>query len=278
VWAEYEEITKERMELLKMIHESAIVGDDVTLGDNVVIGPYTVIEGNIDIGADTVIHERVSIKGNTIIGRGNTIYPGVTIGLPPQDNSYNGEPTRVTIGDNNVLREYATIHAGVNDTTPGTIIGCNNMLMTHTHVAHNCELGSHVTMANNAQISGYNIIEDHAVLGGFVGTHQFVRIGAYSMSGGYSYCMQDVPPCMMVFGSPAKVVGLNKVPLQGSEFTAEDRSALKTAHRILFRSDLPWKQACARVEEELSDAKPVQHLLEFMQHSKRGICRGKKNS
>lgn len=261
-----------------MIHPSACVGDEVVIGDNVDIGPYTVIEGNIRIGEGTVIHERVSIKGDTTIGKGNTIYPGVTIGLPPQDLSYSGQPASVTIGDNNELREYTTIHAGVTDTTPGTAIGDNNMLMTHTHVAHNCQLGNHVIMANNAQISGHCIIEDYAVLGGFVGTHQFVRIGAYSMSGGYSYCMQDVLPYMTVFGSPAKVVGLNKVPLRKSEFSKEDRSALNKAHSILFRSGLPWAQACARVQDELQEALPVQHLLAFMKDSKRGICRSKKDS
>lgn len=259
-----------------MIHDLAVIGDGVTLGDNVSVGPYTVIEGNVSIGDNTVIHERVSIKGNTTIGHGNEIFPGVAIGLPPQDISYRGEPAHVTIGDNNAIREYTTIHAGVEEPdSSGTTLGSNNMLMTHTHVAHNCAVGNHVIMANNAQISGYCIIEDHAVLGGFVGLHQFVRLGAYSMSGGYSYCMQDVPPYMTVFGSPARVVGLNNVPLRGTGFTDEDRSGLKQAHRLLFRSELTWSEARAKVEEELADSSHVRHLLKFLTGSKRGICRGK---
>jgi UDP-N-acetylglucosamine acyltransferase len=260
------------------IAPSAIIGSNVILGENVTVGPFTIIDGNVIIGDDTVIDERVSIKGNTIIGSNNTIFPGVTIGLPPQNLTYDGEPCFTSIGHGNTIREYATIHAGPKGETQGTTVGNNTMLMTHTHVAHNCTIGNGVIMANNAQISGFVLVEDQSVIGGFVGVHQHVRIGALTMVGGYSYCMQDVPPFMMVTANPGRIVGLNTVGLKRAGISAEDIKILKQAHRILFRAVLTRAEAIERIERELSGSEPVRKLLAFMQNSRRGICRSKKTT
>jgi UDP-N-acetylglucosamine acyltransferase len=256
-------------------HRLAVVADSVVLAENVTVGPYTVIEGDVVIGPDTVIDERVSIKGNVTIGGGNRIFPGVTIGLPPQDVSYSRGPLATIIGDGNVIREYATIHSGVTDDTGGTVIGDDNMLMTYTHVAHNCRIGSRVIMANNAQIAGHVSIADRAVLGGFVGVHQFVRIGELSMTGGYSYCMQDVPPFMMVTANPARVVGPNVVGLKRAGMSSAERADLKKAHRLLFRERCLLTASLEGIEESYPDGSPVRRLAAFMRTSRRGICRGR---
>jgi len=257
------------------IHPTAIVQPGAKIGDGTVIGPYTIIGSEVVIGSHNRIGPHVVIDGKTTIGDGNLIYPFVSIGYPPQDVSYAGEPTQVIIGSNNTIREGVTIHRGTAKGTGCTRIGNNTYLMAWSHVAHDCVIGNHVIMANGAVLGGHVIIGDHAVLGGLVAVHQFVRIGEYAFIGGKSAISMDVPPYMLVAGErTTKIYGPNRVGLKRKGFSDETIQALKKAYKILFRSKLPLATAIAEVREQVGNLEAVDKLLRFLEsHSFRGIIR-----
>ena len=256
------------------IHQTAIVHPHARIAEGVEIGPYTVIGEHVSIGRDTKVGSHVLIEGWTTIGERNHIHAFTSIGTPPQDISYKPlEETYVIIGDDNVIREYATVHRATTKADRKTEIGNRNFLMSYIHVAHDCKLGNNIIMANNAAFGGHVIVEDYALLGAIVGIHQFVRVGAYSMIGGQSAIVLDVPPYVNATGNRAQLYGLNTIGLKRKGFSDEVINNLKKAYKIIFRSGLTLDEAFQKVLSEFGDSKEVLHLVDFMRHSKRGVTR-----
>lgn len=255
------------------IHPTAIVHPRAKIAEGAEIGPYSVIGENVSVGKDTRIASHVLVEGWTTIGERNQIFPFSCIGTPPQDIGYRNEETYLVIGNDNVIRESATIHRATTKEDRVTEIGNGNFLMAYSHVAHDCKFGNHIIMANSVGLGGHITVGDYAILGGIVAVHQFVRIGAYAIIGGQSAVSQDIPPYVSAAGNRAKLYGLNLVGLKRRGFSDEAISNLKKAYRIIFRSGLILEEALARVKAELGDSPEAMHLMEFMKNSKRGITR-----
>ena len=255
------------------IHPSAVIGSGARLGRGVRIGPFSVIGERVRIGEDTVIGSHVYIEGQTRIGKKNRIYPFTTIGTPPQDMGYRGEDTRVDIGDNNIIREYVTIHRATTKEEWMTTIGNQNYLMAYAHVAHDCRLGDGIIMSNVATLGGHTRVGDKAVMGGLVAVHQFVRIGAYAFIGGKCGIDRDVPPFMITAGSRAKLYGINRKGLARMNMPKERIDGLKRAFRIIWRDNRTFKAGIKKVREEIASFPELEMLLDFLEGSKRGILR-----
>jgi UDP-N-acetylglucosamine acyltransferase len=257
-----------------MIHSTALVDPKAEIGENVDIGPYTVIEKAVSIGEGTKIGPHVVVRDGTQIGKRCQIYQFSSIGEAPQAVAYRGEPTLLQMGDQNIIREYVTLHRGSVKGGGKTILGNENFIMAYSHIAHDCQVGNHVVMANGATLGGHILIEDHAIIGGLAAVHQFCRIGTHAILSGLTGVSQDVPPYMMAAGDRARLYGLNSVGLKRHQFSEQEIKALKKAYRIIFRSGLTLEKAMKAVEEDdIFQIPKVQHLLQFIRHSKRGICR-----
>jgi UDP-N-acetylglucosamine acyltransferase len=255
------------------IHPTALVHPRARIAEEVEIGAYTVVGEHVSIGAGTRISSHVLIEGWTTIGERNHILSFSSIGTPPQDIGYKDEETRLIIGNDNVIRECATIHRATTKEDRKTEIGNNNFLMAYSHVAHDCKLGNNIIMANSVALGGHISIGDFAILGGITGVHQFVRIGAYAMVGGQSAITQDVAPYVIAAGNRAQLYGLNLVGLQRRGFDDAAITALKKAYKIIFRSGLTQEAALQKVAEELASSAEAMHFVEFMKSSKRGLTR-----
>ncbi len=254
------------------IHKTAIVASDAKLADGVEIGPFCIVGSRVKIGKNTKLSSHIVIE-ETEIGKECTVYPFTSIGLPPQDLRYKGEKTKVKIGDNNIIREYITIHRASIDGNKVTKIGSNNFLMAYAHIAHDCDVGNHVIMANATTLAGHCVVEDFAFIGGLVAVHQFTRIGAYSMIGGFSAITQDVPPYTTASGERAKLYGLNAVGLKRRNFDEASIGALKKAYMTIFRSKLTLKEALKKINAQGKKTPEVQQFIEFIEKNTRGICR-----
>jgi UDP-N-acetylglucosamine acyltransferase len=255
------------------IHPTAIVSPEANLEEGVEIGPYTIIGPDVNIGKNTVIGPHVVIDAHTDIGEGCRIFQFASIGAIPQDLKFKGENTRVIIGNYNTIREFATIHQATSADIGITVIGDRNLLMAYTHVAHNCKLGNHIIMGNAANLAGHIHIEDHAIISGMTGIHQFTRIGAHCFIGGASAVSKDIPPFVLASGNYAKLYGLNIIGLKRRGFKEETVRALKESYRIIFRSSLLLRVAIEKVKNEVEDLPEIQQLITFIQKSERGICR-----
>lgn len=255
------------------VHETAIVKSGAKIGKNVKIGPYSVIGENVEIGDGTEIGSHVVIKGWTEIGENNEIFTGASIGREPQDLKFEGEKSYLTIGDDNTIREYATIHRGTEEGGLETKIGDNNLIMAYCHVAHDCEVGNNVILSNATNLGGHVIVEDSAVISGMVGVHQFVRIGKMTMIGAHSKVVKDVPPYILVDGHPATVNGINTVGLRRNGINPELRKEIKQAYKYLYRSNLNVSQAIEKMDQELDSSPEIEHFLRFLHNAQRGICR-----
>jgi len=255
------------------IHPTAIVSPEANLEEGVEIGPYTIIGPDVNIGKNTVIGPHVVIDAHTDIGEGCRIFQFASIGAIPQDLKFKGENTRVIIGNYNTIREFATIHQATSADIGVTVIGDRNLLMAYTHVAHNCKLGNYIIMGNAANLAGHIHIEDHAIISGMTGIHQFTRIGAHCFIGGASAVSKDIPPFVLASGNYAKLYGLNIIGLKRRGFKEETVRALKEAYRIIFRSSLLLKVAIEKVKNEVEDLPEIRQLITFIQKSERGICR-----
>jgi UDP-N-acetylglucosamine acyltransferase len=257
----------------KDIHSTAIVSPKAEIDEGTSIGPFCIIQDGVHIRKGTRLISNVIIEGDTEIGENCVVYPFTSIGLPPQDMKYKGEKTGVKIGSNNTIREYSTIHRASVGGNGATSIGDGNFFMAYVHVAHDCKIGNSIIMANVATLAGHVLIEDHAVIGGLVAIHQFTRIGAYSMVGGFSGVGQDIPPYMIASGARAKLFGLNAIGLKRHGFTDSTINELKKAYKILFREKRTLKDAIQKIQEDLPYTDEIKHLIEFIQKNKRGICR-----
>lgn len=256
------------------IHQLAVVHEGARIEEDVSIGPFAVIGENVTLGKGCKIGAHVVIDGWTEIGEGCEFYTGAVIGSPPQDLKYQGEKTRLIIGNSCVFREYVTVNRGTAGGGGVTTLGDHCLMMAYSHVAHDCYVGTHAILANCVALSGHVTIEEYAIVGGLSGIHQFVRIGAHCMIGGCSAVAQDIPPYMMASGDRAKVYGLNSIGLKRRDFSPESIKALHRAHRILFRSKATVKHAIEKVKEEIQGCPEVDHLVEFIEASERGICGG----
>jgi UDP-N-acetylglucosamine acyltransferase len=257
-----------------MIHPTAIVDPKAEIGEGVEIGPYSVIEKGVSIGERTKIGSHVVIREGTQIGKQSQIFQFASIGEAPQFLGYKGEKTSLEIGDQNIIREFVTLHRGTPYGGGKTVIGNNNYFMAYSHVAHDCQIGNEVIMSNAATLAGHIVIEDRAIIGGLAAIHQFCRGGTYAFIGGVTGVLLDIPPYTKAQGDLARLFGLNSVGLKRANFSEETMRALKKAYRIIFRSGLTLEKAMKTVgEEEISQTPEVQHFLHFIQHSKRGITR-----
>jgi UDP-N-acetylglucosamine acyltransferase len=256
-----------------MIHATAIIHDTAQLDPTVTVGPYSIIGEHVKIGSGTRIGAHVVIESWTDIGRDNQIFQFASIGAGPQDLKYKGEETHLVIGDRNRIREFTTLHRGTVDGGGVTTIGSDNLLMAYSHVAHDCIVHNRIVMANAATLAGHVEVEDHAILGGLVAVHQFCRVGCHTMISGGSMIAQDIPPYTVAQGDRAKTIGLNLIGLKRRGFAEETLRGLKQAYRLLFRAGLRMEDALSRIEQELAMTPELQHLLEFIKGSQRGIAR-----
>ena len=257
-----------------MIHPTVIVHPTAEIAESAEIGPYAIIGEHVVVGEGTKVGPHAVIRENTVIGRNCQIFQFTSIGERPQDLKYAGEETRAIIGDNNVIREYVTVHRASVHGDGKTELGDYNFLMAYAHVAHDCKIGNHVIMANGATLGGHIEIEDHAILGGLSAAHQFVRIGTHCIISGLTGIPQDIPPYMMAAGERAKLYGLNVTGLKRHHFSEETLRSLKKAYRLLFRSKLPLTKAVQCVlGDEIASVPEVAHLMDFIRHSERGVCR-----
>jgi len=259
-----------------MIHPSAIIHEGAQLAEGVEVGPYVVIGDHVTVGAGTKIGPHTVIGDWTEIGENNQIYHMASVGPASQDLKYRGEECWTRIGNNNIVREFATIHRGTVTGTGETIIGNGNLFMAYSHVAHDCRIGNGVVMANAATLAGHVNVEDNVILGGLVAVHQFVTIGAYAMIGGGTLVGLDIPPYMIAtLGKrESKLRGLNLIGLKRRGFSDETILKLKKAYKTLFMADLKLPDAIARIRTEITDCPEVEYLLAFIERSERGITRG----
>ncbi|WP_440904593.1 acyl-ACP--UDP-N-acetylglucosamine O-acyltransferase [Catenovulum sp. SX2] len=256
-----------------MIHQTAIIDSKAKLAPNVSVGPWSYIGADVEIGEGTVIGSHVVIKGPTKIGRNNKIFQFSSIGEECQDKKYAGEPTRLEIGDNNIIRESVTIHRGTVQDNSLTKIGSGNLLMAYVHIAHDCMVGDNNILANNATLAGHVHVGDFAILGGFTGVHQFCKIGSYSFCGVGSVVVKDVIPYLMAAGQNAVPHGMNTEGLRRKGYSAEAISALKKAYKIIYRQGLTLAAAQQELVELAKDEPCVQLIVDFLQDSSRGIIR-----
>ena len=256
-----------------MISPHAIIDPSAKLGKDVHIGPFSVIGADVTIGDNTWIGPHVVVRGVTTIGQNNKIFQFASIGEDCQDKKYQGEPTELHIGDNNIFREGASVHRGTSQGGSVTRIGNDNLFMINAHVAHDCIIGNNVVFANNATLAGHVSVDDYASLGGLVGVHQFCSIGAYSFAAGGTIIYKDVLPFTKISGYPAKTFGLNTVGLERNGFSSTDLEWLNKAYKVIFRSSATVKDALATLASMVDACPAVAKLIEFLQQSTRGIVR-----
>ena len=255
------------------IHAASIVAPGAELDEGVTVGPYATVGPHVRIGRDTTIGPHAVIEGHTTIGARNRILQFASVGAPPQDLKYRGEPSRLEIGDDNIIREFTSISPGTEGGGMVTRIGTGNLLMVNSHVAHDCIVGNGAILANSASLGGHVIVEDFVIVGGLAGVHQFVRLGQSAILGAGTMASMDVPPFCNATGDRARLRGLNVVGLRRRGFSSEKIRALKSAYRILFQSRLRARDAIARTREELGSVAEVGYLLAFIESSERGVCR-----
>ncbi len=255
------------------IHPSAIVHPGARLGPDVSVGPYSIVGEHVEIGAGTRVGPHVVIHGHTRIGRDNRIFQFASLGEIPQDKKYSGEPTRLEIGDRNTIREFCTFNCGTAQDAGVTRVGSDNWIMAYVHLAHDCQVGDNTIFANNAQLAGHVHVGDFAILGGFTVVHQFVRIGAHSITAMGTILLQDLPPYVMAAGNTAKPYGINSEGLKRRGFSAETIAALKRAYKQIYRAGIPLEEAKASLAREAAVSPELTLLSEFLNASGRGIVR-----
>lgn len=254
------------------IHPTAIINPKAELGKDACVGPYTIINEGVRIGDNVQVGANVLIDSGAIIGRNCKIHHGAVLGTPPQDLKFGGEKTFLEIGENTVIREYATINRGTRHRGKVTV-GSNCFIMMYAHIAHDCIIGNNVILANSVNIAGHVEVEDYAIIGGVVPVHQFTRIGAHSIIGGGFRVAKDVPPYILAGGYPLRYMGLNLIGLKRRNFPTDTILTLKKACRILFQSEYNTTQAVQKIKSEIEPLPEIKHLLEFIEKSERGIIK-----
>ena len=257
-----------------MIDPTAIIHPEANIDTDVKVGAYSVIGENVSIASGTIIEPHVVINGPTKIGKNNTIASFCSLGGDPQDKKFQGEAESILeIGNDNTIREYVSINRGTGDGGGKTILGDNNWIMAYVHIAHDCLVGSNTIFANNATLAGHVTIDDHAILGGFTGVHQFCRIGSYSFSAISSVIVKDVPPYVLVSGNTAKPSGLNREGLKRHGFNNESINTLRKAYKAVYREGLILKDALDVLTQLSKESEKVELMRSFIAASERGIVR-----
>lgn len=251
------------------IHPTAVVSPQAKIGQNVEIGPFCIVEDDVTIGDDCRLASHVIVKNGVTLGRGNFIFESAVIGGFPQHIHMPENPGRVVIGSGNVIRENATFHRALKGDQV-TSVGDNCLFMVNTHVAHDCRVGSNVIMTNNSMIGGHVVVEDRAFVSGAVAVHQFCRIGSLAMVGGQAHVTKDVPPFVTVDGLSSLVVGLNTIGLRRAGFNSNDIRLLKEAYRVIYRSELAWKDILETLSSRFAGT-PASHFHEALSATTRGI-------
>ena len=257
---------------MNKIHPTSIVSPIAKIGDEVEIGPFSIINDDVEIGDNTIIGPHVNIYDGARIGKRVKIFQGASISNKPQDLKFADEKTYLHIGDDTVVREFATLHRGT-IATGHTTIGKNCLLMAYTHVAHDCSLGNNIILANSVQLGGHVEIDDWSILGGGCAIHQFVKIGSHIIASGGTMASADIPPYVMVTGTPARFVGLNSIGLKRRGFTSDDISAIKDAYHLFYNSGLNMTDAREKIAKKYPDHPVVKNILQFMNDSTRTIIR-----
>ena len=258
---------------MSRIHPSAVVHPRARLASDVEVGAYAVIGEHVEVGEASWIGAHVVIDGHVRIGRRNRIFHFSSIGAPPQDKKYRGEPTSVEIGDDNTLREYVTVNRGTALDAGVTRLGNDNWVMAYVHFAHDCQIGNKTIFANACQLAGHVVVGDWAIFGATTLVHQFVHIGAHAFTGMGTYLPQDLPPYVMAAGNMAKPYGINSEGLKRRGFSPETVLALKRAYRTLYRSGLSLEDAKQDLASQVAECPAVGDILDFLARSKRGIIR-----
>jgi UDP-N-acetylglucosamine acyltransferase len=256
-----------------MIHPTALIAPGARLAPDVEVGPYTVIGEHVEIGAGTRVGPHAVISGHTSIGAGNHIFQFVSLGEIPQDKKYSGEPTRLEIGDHNVIREFCTFNIGTAQDIGVTRLGDHNWVMAYVHLAHDCQIGSHTILANSVTLAGHVFIDDHAILGGATLVHQFCRIGAHAFTAGGSVVLRDVPPYVMAGGNSAQPHGINSEGLKRRGFDTAAIESIRRAYKTLYRSGLGFEDAKQAISEQAHSHEALRLLADFLSSSERGIIR-----
>lgn len=257
--------------MANQIHPTAVIGSNVTLGDNITIGPYTIIEDDVQIGDGCIIESSVRIYSGTRMGKNNRIFHGATLGGEPQDLGFKpNTKSYLEIGDENIFREHCIIHRGSKEGYV-TRFGNKNYIMGCAHFAHDCQVGNENIIVQNSIIAGHVKIGNKVFISGLVAIHQFARVGDYAMLAGCSKVTKDSPPYSMIDGNPATVIGQNVVGLKRGGFTAEDREKIKHAYKVIYHSGMNFSQAISKLKEENDPNPHVKYIIEFFETSERGV-------
>lgn len=256
-----------------MIDEHAIIHPSAKLAKGVTVGPGTVIGADVEIGENTWIGPHVVIQGPTQIGKNNRIFQFASVGDEPQDITYQGEPTRLEIGDNNIVREYCMISRGTVKGGGLTKIGNDNFLMAYAHIGHDCVVKNNTIMVNYSALSGHVILDDYAIIGAYAAIHQFCYVGTYAFIARATYVTKDVLPYIMIAGHTTSACGINTVGLRRRGFSSAAIDHLRRAYKIIFRKGLTVQQAVAELEVMQNDCPEVIPMIDILNNSTRGIVR-----
>lgn len=255
------------------IHPTALVHAGARLGAGVQVGPYAIVQADVQLGDGCRVGHHATIEGPSKIGPRNEFFPYAAIGFKTQDLKYKGEPTYLEVGEENVFREFCTVHRGTG-AGEKTIIGNGNLFLAYSHIAHNCVVGNRTIFSNNATLAGHVVVEDYAVISGLSAVHQFCRIGAHAIIGGCAKIVQDVPPFLIADGNPAQLRGVNHVGLERRGFIEADIKALRRAYRLLADKTLNFSQAVEKIEASEDAANTyVKYLVHFLKTTERGVIR-----
>jgi UDP-N-acetylglucosamine acyltransferase len=255
------------------IHHSAIVADDATLAEDVAVGPFCVVGPKAAIGAGTRLHSHVVVQGRTTLGAGNEVYPFAVLGGPPQHTAYKGEDTRLIIGDNNVIREHATMNLGTVNGGGVTRVGSNGFFMIESHVGHDCTVGDSVILTKQATLGGHCQIGDFVIVGGLAAVHQFTRVGRHAMIGGLAAVVKDVIPYGSVWGNHAHLEGLNLVGLKRRGFDRETINTLRAAYRLLFADEGTFQERLEDTAQTFAACLQVMEIIDFIRaDASRPLC------
>ncbi|MDQ1812301.1 acyl-ACP--UDP-N-acetylglucosamine O-acyltransferase [Massilia sp. CCM 9210] len=259
------------------IHPSAIVDPRAQLDSSVEVGAFSIIGPHVSIGAGTVVGPHVVIEGHTTIGKDNKFFQFSSIGAPPQDKKWDGEPTRLEVGDRNTVREFCTFNTGTVQDEGVTRLGNDNWISAYCHLAHDCQVGSNTIFSNNAQLAGHVEVGDWAILSGFAGVHQFCKIGAHAFIGMYTSLTQDVPPFVLVSGNPASAHGVNIEGMKRRGFTRPQIDGVRAAYKLIYRSGMTLEAAKAALVDQQHEspdaAADIGAMLAFLGSASRGIVR-----
>ncbi len=257
---------------MNTIHPTAIIEPQAQLGENIHVGPYAYISKNVIIGDSCQIGPHAVLLPGTRLGRECRVYSHAVIGEIPQDLKFGGEETTAEIGDRTVIREFVTVNRGTQQHWR-TVVGSDCLLMAYVHIAHDCIIGDHVILANAVNLAGHVEIEEWAILGGMTGVHQFVKIGRHAMVGGHFRVPKDVPPYIIAGREPLVYEGLNIIGLKRRGFSAEAIQAIRQTYDLIYRSGLNVSDAMKKLEENDAPCLEVQHIINFIKKSERGIIR-----